>query len=120
MGKWLTIIALVVAMSGSVIAGIPLHSEQGCGEMDCCATAHKQDDAPEVASARLCCALNCQQPGTATPNAATRLSQLAVALQPCIVQPIKIAPASLLRFHQTQVHQPNSQPSYIRHLALLI
>src|SRR5881392_2752263 len=67
------VILLVVA--GSAVAGAPLHSnEQSCsmggamGEMDCCKAALSHKNTPQVASARLCCSLNCSQSGTTPSN----------------------------------------------------
>src|SRR6266545_4458711 len=70
------LISLVVLLivAGSVVAGAPLHSnEQSCsmgamGEMDCCKAALRRSNTPQVASAALCCSLNCSQTGTTSSN----------------------------------------------------
>lgn len=128
MAKWLTAFVLLLIMTGSALAGIPMHSgEQGCAMsdmagMDCCAKAQAQSEAPAASVARLCCALNCSQPGsTNAPANVLRLSPLrAIVLHPATIQP----PAAIVnpRFDSdwTQVHPQNSKPTYIRHLALLI
>src|SRR6266849_4653979 len=79
-GQWLMrtrLISLVILLivTGSAIVGAPLHSsEQSCsmggamGEMDCCKAALSHNNTRQVASARLCCSLNCSQNGTTTSN----------------------------------------------------
>ena len=125
----LTSLMLLLALAGSVFAGMPLHSnEQSCpmggemGDMDCCKVALMQNQTPQVATARLCCELNCSQDGT-LPSNGLRISpplQIALSAYPVTVQSI-LPSVSLLR-HAANSHGPptESQPAYIRHLALLI
>jgi hypothetical protein len=126
MAKWLTSLALIVALGGSVLAGMPLHSgEQGCsmgGDMDCCAKAQAQAGPPEVTAARLCCAVNCPSSGTTPPTSSIqRISPLAIIAQhPATINSPFVIPSLGIRFGLTQDHLQNSQPTYIRHLALLI
>lgn len=129
MAKWLTALALIVALAGGVLAGMPLHSgEQECamtemsGEMDCCAKAREQVATPEVAGARLCCAINCPSSGTPTPtSSAQSVSPLAIVIQnPASIQSPFVIPSSRLRFELAQENVHHSRPTYIRHLALLI
>ncbi len=70
-------LVLLLMLGGSAFAGIPLHSgERGCNMtmegMDCCKAALMQSETPEVAAARLCCALNCSQPGATMPSSTAR------------------------------------------------
>jgi hypothetical protein len=128
MTKRLTALFLVTVMTGGVLAGMPLHSgEQECSMtamsgMDCCAAARAQDAVPEASAARLCCAVNCPQSGTTSPGGLVRpVSPLAVtAVHPAAAQLPPRIPGSTLRLDSPQDHPPNSQPTYIRHLALLI
>jgi hypothetical protein len=132
MTKWLTSLVLLLAIAGSTLAGMPLHSgEQECsmsgmsgmsGGMDCCAVAHMQSDTPEVSAARLCCAVNCPQSGTTAPGGSLqRISSVVIiAPHPATIQPPPPLPASKPGYHPAQDYLPNSQPTYIRHLALLI
>jgi hypothetical protein len=129
MAKWLTSLALIVALGGGVLAGMPLHSEgQECAmsgmgsHMDCCAKAHKQAATPEVTAARLCCAFNCPSSGTTPPSSSVqRVSPLSVIAQhPAAVQSPLVIPTLRPRLDAAQDHLQNSQPTYIRHLALLI
>jgi hypothetical protein len=128
MAKWLTSLALITVIAGSALAGMPLHSgEQECtmsgmsSSMDCCALAHMQGDTPEISGARLCCAVNCPQSGTTGPGSSIqRTSPLVIAPHPATIQPPPAIPASKLGYYPAQDHPPNSLPTYIRHLALLI
>jgi hypothetical protein len=129
MAKWLTSLALIVALAGGVLAGMPLHSEgQECamsgmdGHMDCCAKARKRAATPEVTAARLCCAFNCPSSGTTPPSGSIqRVSPLSViAEHPATVQSSLIIPILRPPLDAAHAHLQNSQPTYIRHLALLI
>jgi hypothetical protein len=122
--KKLTNLLLILALGATVAAGMPLHSnDQGCamgGEMDCCKKALAQEQTPEVAAARLCCATDCSQSGTTTASSVIRISpQVAVAVHPAATQPIVNAPVFASSFNRSHSPPVNS-PSYILHLALLI
>lgn len=126
MQKWLTAFFLLAVMIGGVLGGVPMHSgEKECamtGMMDCCATAQMQGDRPEVRAARLCCALNCTEPGTTVPGGSFRVSpQLAVALHGALVPPsAPLSNQAPARSNSPPGLQRQSHPAYIRHLALLI
>jgi len=127
MTKWLTSFVLIAAIGGSAFAGVPLHTkEQACsmtGMMDCCRMAHAQTNTPQVAAARLCCALNCETPGTTTPTTLHTqrvISLLAIAIHPATLLRAPLTPARPARYPGSLPDHPNSQPTYIRHLALLI
>lgn len=123
--KWLTSLILIAALASSVLAGMPLHHEkQGCSMsdmMECCQVAHTESDAPEALAAKLCCALNCSQPGATTPTSARRLPPLAsISLHPAAMQSSMTVPRSALRPSVKIAYTANSPPAYIHHLALLI
>jgi hypothetical protein len=126
MAKWLISFFLLAVMAGSAASGMPLHSgEKEChmtGMMDCCAKARMTGDKPEVRAARLCCALNCTEPGTTMPGGSYVASpQLAVALHGALVPPsAALASQELPREIRHPVVIQQSHPAYIRHLALLI
>src|SRR5882672_2667186 len=122
-------LALVLVIGGSVFAGIPLHSnEQECSMpsmagMDCCEKAAQSESlAPEVSTARLCCALNCSQSGTtgSTGSQLPRPSSQAIAIHPSSAQPLVGTLHLSLRSSRADSPPPYSNPAYIRHLALLI
>src|SRR6267378_4499795 len=107
-------LALVVAIGGSVFAGIPLHSnEQECSMpemagMDCCKKAAQAESVtPEASTARLCCALNCSQSGTTgstgsqLPRPSTRQT---LAINPSSVHPLVSSP--LLTFRSSWADSP--------------
>jgi len=125
--KKLTNLLLILTVASSVAAGMPLHSnEQECsmgGDLDCCKTALLAAQTPQVAAARLCCAVNCTTDGATNP---TGNSTLPAQSQPALPAHPATAPA-LLDFHffpkfVAASHGPPaySEPAYIRHLALLI
>lgn len=93
------------------------------GMMDCCHMAHAQTNAPEVAAAQLCCALNCETPGTTAPTTLRTqriLSLLAVTVHSATMLRAPSTPARSAHYPDSSRDHPNSQPTYIRHLALLI
>ena len=96
----------------------------GMAGMDCCKKAAQAESlAPEVSTARLCCALNCTQSGTtgSTGSQFPRPStSQAIAIHPSVSQSlVETLPISL---RSTWADSPPqySNPAYIRHLALLI
>lgn len=124
--KWLTSFFLLAVMTGSSVTGMPLHSgEKEChmaGMMDCCAKARMRSNKPEAKAARLCCALNCTEPGTPTPTGSFKISpQLAAVLDSVLVPHSSSLPIpGLARSISPPGYRQNSNPAYIRHLALLI
>jgi hypothetical protein len=130
MTKWATSLVLILALGASVLAGTPLHAgDHECamkgmgGTMDCCQAARGQGSEAEVTAARLCCAVNCPQSGTTAPTGTQlpRISTLlAAALHPALAQPPISIPLSGLRSSWAHSPPQNSNPAYIRHLALLI
>jgi len=125
--KKLTNLLLILTVASSIAAGMPLHSnEEECsmgGEMDCCKKALLANQTPQVAAARLCCAVNCSTEGTTNP---TSNSSLSARLQPAVSAHPAAATAILNSHFSLQFvaasHGPpvSSEPTYIRHLALLI
>lgn len=116
---------LVLMLAGSVSAGLPLpFSAEECSMhagMDCCELALTQTTSPEVADAKLCCALSCAQNGTTSPPniVRVRLPSSVRASHPALTHLIQIP---VLRVHHIdRLHgPPQSEPAYLRNLALLI
>src|SRR5688572_29199036 len=118
---------LLIVLAGST-SGMPLHFGDGeCGmdslmDMDCRKAALMQESSPEVADAKLCCALNCAKDGTTSPPNIVRAtpSPLASASSyPPLTQ--RLAVNSLLLRRIDRLHgPPDSGPTYLRNLALLI
>jgi hypothetical protein len=127
MKKRLASLFLLLVLVGSAFVGAPLHSgESDCGismmDMDCCKAALLQQQTPEVADAKLCCALNCAQNGTTTPPGSVRITPPAPARTsspPAIAQAL---PNSSFRSQSIdRLHGPPvPAPSYLHNLALLI
>jgi hypothetical protein len=125
MAKWTTSLFLILTLGAGVLSGMPLHSdEEKCAMhgMDCCKTAQGHGEATDVASARVCCVVNCPQSGTTNPSGSQvpKISTVLAAVHPAVVQaPIP----TLFQFRITSwAHSPpqSSNPAYIRNLALLI
>src|SRR6267142_1596974 len=123
-------LALILIIGGSVLAGIPLRSnEQECSMpemagMDCCKKAAQAESlTPEVSIARLCCALNCSQSGT-TGSTGSQLprpsTSQAIAIHRSVAQPLAGTLHLSIRSSCADNSPPYSNPAYIRHLALLI
>ncbi len=125
--KWLTSFVLVAGLTAGALAGVHSHGDEhncpmkGMGD-GCCAKAREHAGPPEVSAARLCCALNCTEPGTTGPTGTFELSPaVAAALHTGAVPPAEATPRHpLTRFHTPPESPPDSHPAYIRHLALLI
>jgi hypothetical protein len=126
MMKWLTSLVLVVTLGGGALAGIPLHSnDTECtmsGMMDCCKAALSRSNTPQVASARLCCSLNCSQNGTTPANGVRVQPKMQPTLSAHLTGAQTILPSMPVLRHGSHSHGPpiDSPPAYICHLALLI
>ena len=131
MMKCFASIVLILAIGGSALAGVPLHSEgRECGmssdamseEMDCCRMAQMQSDSAEVLVARLCCMMNCPQPGpTGTSTLPTQFSNvIAVAFEQATIQQPVLVESFSLQSRSKLSHSADSHPAYILHHSLLI
>lgn len=128
MAKWTTSLFLILTLGASVLAGMPLHSNEekcahGMSGMDCCKTAQGYGNERDVASARVCCAINCPQSGTSAPSGLQlpkSSTVLAAAIHPALAQ--TPAPDPILFLVSSWAHSPpgSSDPAYIRNSALLI
>jgi hypothetical protein len=126
--KVLTSVVLILVLAGSLVAGTPLGShEHHCGMsgmdgMDCCQKAGMATDAPDVQAARLCCAINCPQPGPVqNGQVKPQTAPLAVVAEhPSAAQSPFTGFKPQARPQPARDHLSNSPPSYIRHLSLLI
>src|SRR5262245_18229920 len=128
MKKRLAALFLLLVLVGSAFAGMPLpFGESDCGmsgmmDMDCCAKARLPELTPEVADAKLCCALTCAQNGTTSPPNAVKVTPPAPArtpLQVAIVGPLPTP--SFYSQHPGRLRSPpGSPPTYLLNLTLLI
>ena len=127
--KWTTSALLILALSISVLAGMPFHgSEQECSMsgmagMDCCKTAHGHGEESEVATARLCCAVNCPQSGT-TGSSSVQIPKISLVLDISfhpVAKAADVSPiVSVTDWHYSHSPPHRSNPTYLRNLALLI
>ncbi len=127
MKKCLASLFLLLVLTGSAFAGVPLQSgESNCSmsmmDMDCCKAALLQQQTPEVADAKLCCALNCAHNGTTSPPNNGRISPPSQASVLVHLASAALPPSSMILRCLSCSHGPPiySNPAYIRHLALLI
>src|SRR2546423_4673323 len=124
MRKWFTSLAVIAATLGGVV-GVGAHQGEGSCPFsnvpDCCKKAHSSSKTPEVSLARLCCNLNCSEPGSSGASVSARFSsQQGSTPSPAVVPQPLVFRWVALNLHRRNSHLPNSNPKYIQHLALLI
>jgi hypothetical protein len=116
-------LAAIIALLGGAVG---VSADDGSwveGNMPlCCKKARSVANAPEVSIARLCCKLNCSEPGSGGSSTASSLSRNQGMNSATAIIP---APTRFSRFavrnHDPQTnHSHKSNPKYIQHLALLI
>ena len=120
MRKWFISVVVVAALSGGVTAGVPMHSSMNEAMTDCCKAALAHYDSPATSGARLCCALNCQEPG---PTSATVAQTVSVSLPSTVAAIPRVVAHDLnpcLHAHSVSPNRRTLQPPYILNLALLI
>src|ERR1043166_9440824 len=112
----ITSLVVLLILAGGAVSGVPLHSNEqecsmpGMAGMDCCKKAAQAESlAPEVVTARLCCALICSQSGT-TGSTESRLpcqsTSQAVAIHLSSAQPL----VGLPRISRSLVWGPSPPP----------
>src|ERR1700730_7195221 len=119
MRKWLIAFLLVAAMLGGAI-GVEAHEGEGpmANMPDGCKKAQSASGTPEVSMARLCCNLNCSEPGSGGSSTASSFStRQGIAPNGAVVP--NAAPFSNVappgRYSQSP-HPHDSNPKYIQHL----
>ena len=125
MKKWLASLFLLLTLSGSVFAGVPLHFGDGeCsmhGMMDCCKAALMANVSPEVAAAKLCCAVDCPTNGATSSKVAPRRAPASVHVPTYMETPRSWTTADVLLWRTECVHgPPGAPPTYLLNLAFLI
>src|SRR5215813_3070633 len=122
MRKWLTSVALTIVMLLGV-AGVGAHQREGSCPMsklpDCCKKARSHG--LKASMARLCCNLNCSEPGS-TGNSSSSFStqQLSSVNTPVILNAVPSSFRIVFPRQRQQINLHDSNPRYIQHLALLI
>jgi hypothetical protein len=123
MVKWLTSLALIIALGGSALAGVPARKRDP-KMASCCKAALMHPDQAVHLKAKLCCALGCTEPAPTSPsgvkNNFTRSAK--IFQHPAFIQPQSyVPPGAHLRLSASSSYLTDSSPpTYIRHLALLI
>src|SRR5262245_14985957 len=119
--KWLTSLALSLLMLTTIV-GVGAHQQEGSCPIsnlpDCCKKARSHT--PEASMARLCCNLNCSEPGS-TGNSSFSFSapQLSSASTSVILNTAQFS-FKVVFPRQSKVDPHERNPKYIQHLALLI
>jgi hypothetical protein len=114
-------LATIIVLLGGVVGASAADGSWVEGNMPlCCRKARAITNAPEVSIARLCCKLNCSEPGSGTSNASnfskTQVTTFATAVIPTPTHFSKFAVRNLDAVNRSH----DSNPKYIQHLALLI
>jgi hypothetical protein len=125
MRNWFISVGLILALTGGVV-GVSAHESEGSCPMgnmpECCKKAHSSGDSPEISMARLCCNLNCSEPGSGgNGNTSSFSNQSGTLLSSAILtnaKPLTYPTAFLVDLPSNNSHDSN--PKYIQHLALLI
>jgi hypothetical protein len=104
--------------------GVGAHEGEGsmANMPDCCKQAQSASNSPNVSMARLCCNLNCSEPGSGGSSTSSSFSPQQIITPNSAVAPKtasfnNIAPLG----HYSWLSRSHySNPKYIQHLALLI
>ena len=118
----LSLAAIIALLGGAVGASADDGSGVGRNMSLCCKKARSVANAPEVSMARLCCKLNCSEPGSGGLSTASSLSrnQGTNSATAIIPTPTRFS-GYAVRNHDPQAnHSHKFNPKYIQHLALLI
>lgn len=118
--KRLTNVVLILAVGGSVVVGMPMHSGGESDMMDCCKAALERNDSPRVAAARLCCAMNCNEPGSTNGNASQSFRLQGVEPASVFVASPQATNYKSFCPAYSIATSISSKPAYILNLALLI
>jgi len=114
---------IIMILIGGTVGVSAADGSWAAGNMPaCCKKAKATGTAPEVSMARICCKLNCSEPGSSGSNGASNLSRNQGTTSTTAIVPVATNfSRAALRSLQSQLSQSrNSNPKYIKHLALLI
>lgn len=127
MKRLLSSLFVLFALAGSILAGTPLHA----GMMDknmmkCCKKAKGSEQSPSANAARLCCAINCNDPAPTSAVSSSNFSPAGVNVTESIVKQVaellgkrrQYAPI-LVAIDSTPPVQ-SSPPKFIQHHSFLI
>ncbi len=126
MKRLLSSLFVLFAIAGSVAAGMPLHAGMMDSKMaKCCKKAKGQEQSPSADAARMCCALNCNDPAPKSSVSSFNSSPATVNVRDSVIRQLaelldkrgRIAPA-LPSFDS--IPTVKSTPRFVRHHAFLI
>jgi hypothetical protein len=123
MRKWLTAFALTVTMIGGAVSVTAHEPESSNTKMgNCCKKARSTRHEAGVSMARLCCNLNCSEPGGGASNTSPSFSPQPVTTPVAAVIPrvAQLNNRNVLSRFGNSPRLKGSSPKYIQHLALLI
>jgi len=125
MVRRLTLIFLLAALAGGVVAGTPLHSSSG-QMMKCCDKAKSKEQTPAANATRMCCALNCSDSAPTSSAGSFNLSPSNFTIAKSIAEQIaalfaeeKAASLSPTRYSR-EILARTFQPKYIQNSSFLI
>src|ERR1041385_7746504 len=121
MCKWIAAACLVVAMLSSAVGVSARYREGSCltsNLPDCCKKA--RSNVPEASIAKLCCNLNCSEPGTAGSSSSFSTQQSTAPNATLTVNAAQFHSKIVFTRHLQPFNLHDSNPRYIKHLALLI
>ena len=115
-------LVVIIALGGGVFGAGAYDGSGAEANMPlCCKKARSAANAPEVSIARLCCKLNCAEPGSGGLTNASSVANQGTSLARAIVPtPACFSGFALRNVHTHEIHSHKSNPRYIQHLALLI
>jgi hypothetical protein len=120
MRKWFTGLMLIGCLLTGVVNG-SAHQIRGDSEMgDCCKKAQSASKNAEVSMARLCCNLNCSEPGSSGASMSLGFSPQSAGVQACAIQPQNMGVDRIANVRQFSPSPHTTNPKYLQHLALLI
>lgn len=123
MRKWLLPLSLIAAMLVGV-GGVGAHEHEGTCPLtklpDCCKKAKSGANETEHAVARLCCNLNCSEPGSGGGSASFSPNQSVAPTDFLLTILLSWNDVAFSIRHQQSAGPNYSSPKYIQHLALLI
>jgi hypothetical protein len=123
MRRLISAFGLCIALLSGVV-GAGAHQQEGSCPMsnlpDCCMKARSAKQTAEVSMARLCCNLNCSEPGSTGSSMSSSFSPQSVDVPACAIISQGSPLDRIAHVGQFSPSPHTSNPKYLQHLALLI
>ena len=123
MRKRVLSLTIIITLLGGAFSVSAADATSANGNMPvCCKRARSAGVAAEVSVARLCCKLNCSEPGSGGSTNASNFSsnQGTISATAIIPTPSHLSQIARRNLHARVDYSHASSPRYIQHLALLI